>query len=373
VDFEISEAQQELRDSVRAVLERECPIEVARARVEERAPTEQPWRAARELGWTGIALPESLGGLGLGFAELALVLEAHGAFLAPGPLLATVSQFAPLVREAGDEACRRRWLGAVAAGRLAGALAVANEAGSLAPDDGLRALREGSAWRLDGARHWVVDAESADEIALAARVAEGDGVALFCVPRAQLELRPVESLDATRPVASVLCAGVRVEPERVIGTPGACARALRRALEEATVALALDAVGASQRLFDLTLEYARQRKQFGQPIGSFQAIQHKLVDMFTAIEKARSLAYFAAMTLAEDDPRRTLAASMAKVGIGDCQRLVAKEAIQIHGGIGFTWECDVHLFVKRIKACESLLGTSAEHRARIADQLLHAS
>jgi alkylation response protein AidB-like acyl-CoA dehydrogenase len=147
------------------------------------------------------------------------------------------------------------------------------------------------------------------------------------------------------------------------------APALARALELATVALAIEMVGTCRTLFDATLEYAKHREQFGQPIGSFQAIQHKLADLFIALEKAESTGYFAAMTLAEDDPRRALAASMAKVAAGDCQRLLAKEGIQIHGGIGFTWEHDVHLLVKRIKASEALFGTSASHRARIADLL----
>lgn len=369
MDFEISEAQEELRDSVRAVLERECPIEIARERVEKGAPVAQPWRSATQLGWTAIALPERFGGLGMGFAELALVIEEHGRFLAPGPFLPTVGQFAPLVREAGDESQQRRFLGEVAAGNLAGTLAVANAAGSLVPDAALRAVPENDGWRLDGERHYVMEADSADEIAVAARVQTGDGVGLFALPRARVEIRGVESLDATRPVARVICDGVRVEDDRVLGRPGACAAPLGRALEEATVSLVLDAVGAAQGLFERTLEYAKHRTQFGQPIGSFQAIQHKFADMFTLLEKARSVAYFASMTLAEDDPRRALAASMAKVAAGDCQRLLAKEGIQVHGGIGFTWEHDIHLFVKRLKACELLLGTSAGHRARIANAL----
>ena len=128
----------------------------------------------------------------------------------------------------------------------------------------------------------------------------------------------------------------------------------------------METVGASQALFDLTRSYASEREQFGQPIGSFQAIQHKLADLFIEIEKARSTGYFAAVTLAEEDERLALAASMAKVAAGDCQRLLAREAVQIHGGIGFTWEADVHLFVRRIQTSERLLGTSGEHRARIA-------
>src|SRR5262249_51041518 len=143
------------------------------------------------------------------------------------------------------------------------------------------------------------------------------------------------------------------------------APALERAVEEATVAIALEMVGTAQTVFDITLDYAKQREQFGVPIGSFQAIKHKFADMIVALERARSTAYFAALTIAENDGRRASATSVAKVAAGDCQRLLAKEGIQIHGGIGYTWEHDMHLYVKRMKSSEQLFGTSAWHRARI--------
>jgi alkylation response protein AidB-like acyl-CoA dehydrogenase len=354
MDFDIGDEQEELRSSVRTVLERECEVRVVRELVENGTVPDQPWRSAVDLGWTGIAVPERFGGLGLGFVELALVVEEHGRALAPGPFLATVTQFAPVVREAGDDAQRERFLAAAAAGNATGALAAAGAAGSFEPDDAMGAAPDG---------------DTADEIVVAARVEEGDGVGLFIVPGGSAKTQRVESLDASRPIATVELDGVRVGADRVLGTPGACAPSLGRALEEAAVAIALETVGACQTLFDCTLEYAKHREQFGRPIGSFQAIQHKFADMFAAIEKARETGYFAAMAIAEDDERRALAASMAKVAAGDCQRLLAKEGIQIHGGIGFTWEHDVHLFVKRAKTGEALFGTSAEHRLRIADLL----
>jgi alkylation response protein AidB-like acyl-CoA dehydrogenase len=160
-----------------------------------------------------------------------------------------------------------------------------------------------------------------------------------------------------------------VEPQRVLGTPGAGARALGRALEHATVATALECVGTCQTLLELAVEYARNRRQFDQPIGSFQAVQHKCADMLVQVEKARAMTYFAMMALAEEDPRRTLGAAMAKVAASDCQRLVCKDAIQIHGGVGYTWESDVQLYVKRAKTLEALFGTGRQHRRRIADLL----
>jgi alkylation response protein AidB-like acyl-CoA dehydrogenase len=162
---------------------------------------------------------------------------------------------------------------------------------------------------------------------------------------------------------------VSVEAERVLGTPGASASALGRALERATIAAALECVGTCEALLELAVEHAKSRRQFDQPIGAFQAIQHKCADMLVQVEKARASAYFAMMAVAEDDPRRTLGASMAKVAASDCQEIVCKEGIQIHGGMGYTWESDVQLFVKRAKTLEALFGTGPQHRARVADLL----
>jgi alkylation response protein AidB-like acyl-CoA dehydrogenase len=155
----------------------------------------------------------------------------------------------------------------------------------------------------------------------------------------------------------------------LLGEAGQAAPGLRRAIEEATLGVALEMVGTAQAIFDTSIEYAKQRVQFGVPIGSFQAIKHKFADMVIALERARSTGYFAALTIAEDDPRRHLATSVAKAAAGDCQRLLAKEGIQIHGGIGYTWEHDMHLYVKRVKSDEQLFGTAANHRARLATAL----
>jgi alkylation response protein AidB-like acyl-CoA dehydrogenase len=230
---------------------------------------------------------------------------------------------------------------------------------------------EDGAYVLAGTKVAVVDAATVDEIAVIARVpgtTGDDGVGAFVVPRTDVALTPIDALDATRGIADVALDGVRVAADRVLGTPGpAVAAGLRRALEEATVALAVEMVGTCQAIFDVTLEYAKQREQFGVPIGSFQAIKHKFADMLVALERARATAYFAALTIAEDDERRSLGTASAKVAAGDCQRLLAKEGIQIHGGIGYTWEHDMHLYVRRVKSGGQLFGTAHDHRARIAD------
>jgi len=368
MDFEITTEQQALVESVRAVLERECPTALVRDVVENGTTPEQPWKSARELGWVAIDLPEELGGLEMGFAALGLVIEQHGRFIAPGPFLATVTQFLPLVCASGTPDQLERFA-SPATGR-SGALAIDHgRAAEHDPGQLLRARREGDAWVLEGERRFVLDGDVADEIAVAALVDEGDGVGLFVVPRDAVESQRVETLDPSRHLAHLRFDDVRIKGDRVLGRPGASAAALGGALERATVAAALECVGACQTLLEMTLEHARNRRQFDQPIGAFQAIQHKCADMFVQVEKARATAYFAMMAVAEDDPRRTLAASMAKAAASDCQRLVCKESIQIHGGMGYTWESDVQLFVKRAKTLDALFATGEAHRRRIADLL----
>jgi alkylation response protein AidB-like acyl-CoA dehydrogenase len=370
MNFEITAEQESMLEAVRSVLAQECPTALVRDIVENGATPEQPWKSARELGWTAIDVPEAAGGLALGFPTLGLVIEQHGRAIAPGPFLATVSQFLPLVCEAGSAEQLARFAGAAGAGERTGALAI--DHGRAAEHDtgeGLRARRDRDAWILEGERRSVLDGDVADEIAVAARVDAGDGVGLFVVPLGAAKAERVVAIDASRPLAHLRFDGLRVESDRVLGKPGAGAAALGRALERATVAAALECVGTCQTLFEITLEYARTRRQFDQPIGAFQAIQHKCADMFVQVEKARATSHFAMMAIAEDERRRTLAASMAKAAASDCQRLVCQEAIQIHGGMGYTWESDVQLFVKRAKTLEALFGTGGAHRRRIADLL----
>jgi alkylation response protein AidB-like acyl-CoA dehydrogenase len=222
----------------------------------------------------------------------------------------------------------------------------------------------------------VLGAELADELVVVARVEPPDergDIAAFVVPTSAADVTLVSALDPTRGLATVDLHDVTVDADRRLGEPGIdCSAALSRALDEALTALALECVGTCQTIFDVTLEYSKQREQFGVPIGSFQAIKHKLADMLVALERARATGYFAALAIAEDDDRRRAAAATAKIAASQCQRLLAKEGIQIHGGIGYTWEHDMHLFVRRVKTDGQLLGTEAEHRARLAALLLDA-
>jgi alkylation response protein AidB-like acyl-CoA dehydrogenase len=375
MELEFSADQDDLRASIRAVLANESPIRLARAVAEAGTKPVELWQTITALGWPALTVPEADGGVGLGMIEAGILAEELGRVVAPGPLLPTISQYLPAVRAVASPEQRARMLGRVAAGEVAGSLAIAERTGSFDPADVETTLAlDGDEAVVEGEKRFVMEGDAVTELAVVAR-APGtrgdDGVCLVVVPAASVQATRVHGLDPTRGYAHVVLDGVRVPRERVLGDPArvSTAPALRGAVEEAAVALALEMVGAAQTLFDVTLEYARQREQFGVPIGSFQAIKHKFADMMIALERARATGYFAALTIAEDDPRRASATSVAKVAAGDCQRLLAKEGIQIHGGIGVTWEHDVQLLVKRMKSGEALFGTSATHRARIADLL----
>ena len=370
--LEFTTEQDELRDGVRAMLARECPMSLVREVVEKGTTPDALWSQMVELGWPALTVPEPAGGLGMGTVELAVVVEELGRVLAPGPFVPTVTQFAPVVAEAGSPEQQERFLGGIAAGELTGTLALVEESGSV--DAGhvtTTATPDGDGFVLEGAKETVVEASTADEIAVIARTPGtrgDDGVGAFVVSRADVRLNPVDALDATRPLARVALDGVRIGADRALGDPGpATAVSVRRAVEVAATALAVETVGAAQAIFDITLAYAKQREQFGAPIGSFQAIKHKFADMLVALERARATSYFAALTIAEDDGRRARATSTAKAAAGDCAALLAKEGIQIHGGIGYTWEHDMHLYVRRVKSSSLLFGNAAQHRARVAD------
>ena len=369
--LEFTTEQDELRDGVRAMLARECPIALVREVVEKGAAPEALWAHMVELGWPALTVPEQAGGLGMGAVELAVVVEELGRVLAPGPFVPTVTQFAPVVAEAGSPEQRARFLGGIAAGEITGALAFVEDNGSIdAGHLSSTATPDGDGFVLDGTKAAVLEAATAEEIAVVARTGtDGDGdVGAFVVPRADARVDAVEALDASRPLARVTLDSVHVDVDRVLGEPGpATTAAVGRAVDVATTALAVETVGAAQAIFDITLAYAKHREQFGVPIGSFQAIKHKFADMLVALERARATSYFAALTIAEDDDRRTLAASIAKAAAGDCAALLAKEGIQIHGGIGYTWEHDMHLYVRRVKSNALLFGDARQHRARVAD------
>ncbi len=377
MELDFTSDQEELRDAVRGFLTAECPIGAVREIIEARvhgipADTTALHHAMTELGWAALTTPERAGGLGLGPIELALVAEELGRALTPGPLFATLSQFAPLVTELGNDAQIDALLAPVADGSCAGTVAVAEESGVTDPAcTATVATPTADGYRLDGTKCLVFEPTPDGFLVVIARTpgtAGDDGVGAFVVPVAATRVEPIDAVDPSRVLATVTCDGVTVTSDHVLGTPGPdTASGIRRALETATVAVALDAVGAAQQLFDISLEYVKQREQFGVPVGSFQAIKHKFADMLILLERARSLSYFAALTIAEDDNRRALGTAMAKSATSDAVARIAKEAIQVHGGIGYTWESDVHLYVRRLESDALLFGTGDHHRQTVAD------
>ena len=373
MDLELTADQQALAESVRDFVEAESPVSLARRVVEEGTEAGELWARMVQLDWPALTVPEDDGGIGLGLVELALVAEQLGRVLAPAPFLATAGLFVPAVRAAGSAEQRKRFLGAVAAGELVGTLAVAEAAAGMdLAGTTVTATPDGGRWLLQGEKRDVLDAGRADELVVVARRAGtsgADGLGLFVVPRSEVEVVPVHTLDATRQLATVDLDGAEVDSERVLGEPGRVLPAIERAVREATVTLTAEMVGTSQAIFDVVHAYVCEREQFGVKIGSFQAVKHKLANMYVALESARATAYFAAAALDEDDERAEAAVWMAKASAGDCQKLMAQEGIQCLGGIGYTWEHDMHLFVKRQKVQAALFGTGVEHRARLAAHL----
>jgi alkylation response protein AidB-like acyl-CoA dehydrogenase len=370
VDLEFTDDQEELRDSVRSFLDKECPTELVRSVVETGEPPEKLWRSMVDLDWPALAIPEEFGGIGLTFVEIAVVAEELGRAIAPGPLLPLISQFAPVIRHVGSPGQQQRFLSQVAAGEITGALALADHPRQWGIDEvTARAEPAEGGWLLHGTKHGVLAWPTVSELAVVARV--GSGLGVFVVPGSDVEFRVVQSLDASRPICSVTLDGIHVAADRALGDPGseATAQGLARAVEEATVAMALETVGTSEALFGLVLAYVKDRQQFSVPIGSFQAIKHKMADMFVAIERARALCYYAVAAIEEDAATRSTAAAMAKAASDDCQRLVCQESFQSFGGIGYTWEHDAHLFIKRAKTDGVLFGGASTHTLVLARDL----
>jgi len=377
MDFSFDEEQEALRETARAFLAEYSGSEAVRAAMEtEHGHDPAVWkRIGAELGWTAISIPEAHGGLGLGEVELVALLEPMGEALLASPFFATVALGANALIVAGGEAQKEAWLPGIAAGTTRATLAVPGAQGRWSAA-GVEATwrADGGGYLLGGVSRHVVDGACADLVVVAAR-AEGsrgdEGISLFAVPgdAAGLERHALPTLDRTRRLAELRFEGLRVPPEARLGDEGAAAPALREILDRAAVALAAEQVGGAQRCLDMAVAYAKQREQFGRPIGSFQAIKHKCADLVVAVESARSLAYYAGCVAAEGSAELPAVASMAKAWCSEAYFRCAAESIQIHGGVGITWEYDCHLHLKRARASEALLGPPAEHRERVAVEM----
>ena len=369
-----TEEQEDLRASARAFLaEHSPPAEVRRAMQGELGHDPALWkRLGAELGWPGIAIPEAYGGAGLSQVELAALMEVMGEALLCAPFFSSVCLAANALVEAAGEEQKRRWLPGIAAGETLATLAFAEPGGAWGPEGVATTARaEGGDFVLSGRKRYVPDGHAADLVLVAAREpgTEGErGLSLYAVgaDAPGLSRRALPTMDQTRRLAELRLEDVRVPASARLGEGETGYEALERALDLAAVALAAEQVGLAQRCLDLAVAHARSREQFGRPIGSFQAIKHKCADMMLLVESSRSAAYYAACVAAEGSADLARAASLARAWCSEAAFRCAAECLQIHGGVGFTWEYDVHLYLKRARASEILLGDPAWHRERVA-------
>jgi alkylation response protein AidB-like acyl-CoA dehydrogenase len=354
VNFDFNDEQRAIKEAAREMLSSRYPLaEVRRLAEDERGFTDEQWVQLTELGWPGIFVPERLGGQGLGIVELVILQEELGYALAPTPFFSNLC--AGLVLQgAGEEEQQERWLRPLAAGERRGTLAVQDEDGGEWLQ-GTSLVAEDS--KLSGTKVAVPDAESADFIIVAARgrphlvEAGAEGLTITSTP----------GIDPTRKLYSVRLDEVEAEPLSSEGPE------LQRARDAIPTALAAESTGVAQRAMEMAVEYAKERKQFDRPIGSYQAVSHRCADMLLEVEGARSTTYYAAWALDHEPETAPLAASMAKAYASEAGWRVTASSLQVHGGIGFTWEHDLHFFLKRAKANAHAFGDSRTHRARVAE------
>ena len=370
----VSAEQEELRASVRRFLADRAPLTAVRELMDTTdGVDESVWRqAGQQLGLQGIAIPEEYGGSGFSFVEQAIVLEELGAALYGGPYLASAVLAATALLASNDQDAKKAYLPGIASGEVIATLAFTEEDGSWEPDAIRLAASNGaggngaSGWQLDGRKGFVLDGHTADLILVIARAA--GGLSLFAVPgdAPGLTRTAVPTLDQTRKLATLDFSGV---PATLIGSAGAGAAVLTHTLDVAAIALAAEQLGGAQRALDMTVEYLKVRHQFGRPIGSFQALKHRCADLLLEVESLRSAVQYAAAAVAENSTEIPVVASLVKAYASDVYFHVAAENIQMHGGIGFTWEHDAHLYFKRAKSSELFLGDASYHREHLATRI----
>ena len=369
MNFAFSEEQEELRKSVRRFLDDKSPESEVR-RLMETTEGYDPavWKQMGEqLGLQGLAIPEEYGGSGYTYIELVVVLEEMGRSLLCAPYFSTVALAANTLLASGDDAAKKEYLPGIASGETIATLAITEDNGRWdEPGITLTATKAGDGYKLDGSKMFVIDGHTANLILVAART--GDGVAIFAVDgdASGLTRTPLSTMEQTRKQAQLEFSGV---PGKLVGTDGDGWKTLSKVLDLAAIALAAEQVGGAQKCLDMSVEYAKVRVQFGRPIGSFQAIKHKCADMLLEVESAKSAAYYAGWAAAEDNDEVPVVASLAKAYCSDAYFHAAAENIQIHGGIGFTWEHPAHLYFKRAKSSELLLGDPTYHRELLAQRI----
>jgi alkylation response protein AidB-like acyl-CoA dehydrogenase len=369
VNFAFSEEQEELRRTVRAFLEDKSPsAEVRRLMETTEGYDPAVWQQMGEqLGLQGLAIPEEYGGSGFTYVELVVVLEEMGRALLCAPYFSTVALAANTLLQSGDDSAKKELLPGIASGETVATLAITEDNGRWdAEGITATATKAGDGYTIDGHKMFVLDGHTANLIVVAAKT--GDAISLFTVAgdAEGLTRTPLATMDQTRKQARLEFSGT---PGKLLGTEGEGWPVLSRVLDLAAVALAAEQVGGAQKCLEMSVDYAKVRVQFGRPIGSFQAIKHKCADMLLEVESAKSAAYYAGWAAAELNDELPVVASLAKAYCSDAYFHAAAENIQIHGGIGFTWEHDAHLYFKRAKSSELLLGDPTYHRELLAQRI----
>jgi alkylation response protein AidB-like acyl-CoA dehydrogenase len=360
MQFGLSESQEILKDNARKFFAGECPMNQVRKLAETGSAYDADlWSKMAAQGFTGIIFPEEYGGMGMSVVDLILLMEEAGRALVPGPFFATVALAATVIDAVATDAQKKKYLAPICEGKARSTLAEMEAgAGWDSRADVKTAVVNG---KLTGEKLFVPDADVADFLLVTA----GSGVFVVQRNAPGVSVAPMPAMDLTRSVYAVRFDNT---PAEKLGD----ASGMERATDVATAALVAEMVGAMQRILDMSVEYAKTRKQYGKAIGAFQAVQHQCADMYLETESSRSAAYYAAWALDHDPVKAATAVSIAKMYASDACRTVGNRGVQVHGGMGFTWENDLHLYYRRAKASETMLGDATFHRERIARLVIDA-
>ncbi len=363
MNFDFPDEMKQMREEARRFLRERCPPIAARRALETNGSFDRDlWREMARMGWTGAAISEEHGGSGLGHLAVCVLAEELGRVIAPVPFSSSVCLATEAILAYGSPAQKRRWLPVLAEGEAIGTLAHAEQPGIADPLRLMAHVRNG---RLSGAKRAVPDGDVADLAVVALNGGEGPWLHLVDLAAPGVSRERVETFDPSRSHARIEFAGVEAEP-----LPGAdSAEQVRRLLDRAAVMMAFEQVGGAEAALEMARDYALQRYAFGRPIGSFQAIKHKLAEVYIAVELARSNAYYGAWALSTDAAELPVAASVARIAACEAGWIAAKENIQTHGGMGFTWQFDCHLYYRRARLLGSALGSAREWKHRLVDML----
>jgi alkylation response protein AidB-like acyl-CoA dehydrogenase len=372
VDFSLNDEQEQMQDAASDLLESIGTVELARRRMAgDTAAVDELWEHLAEADYTALTVPLEYGGLGDGMLYLSVLLEVAGRYAMPGPYPETMAVAVPLLSELGTEAQCERYLPPVADGAARLSFALYDPDRDTFPDCvQLEATATAEGYRLDGAQTYVPYGDEVDHVVVAARTDPGtslDGVSLFVVDAADLEVTPLDSLDRSRPLARVDFDDVRIAEGDLLGEEGEGGEPLVRALDRYAVATSAMLVGAADRAVDLSVEHGNEREQFGHPVGRYQAVKHRTVDMWMTMQASRSLLYYAAWALDSDAADAPRAVSSIKAFCSEHAATLFRDDIQNHGGMGYTWDHDGHVYLKQAKAWEQFPRSADYHWDRIAD------